>query len=66
MLVVKRLYGWSYEQTEHFVSDSIIQGSFVASICRAPRRHHPDPLEVLTVQKPLRLLTTAPSSWYDR
>ena len=22
MLVVKRLYGWSYEQTEHFVSDS--------------------------------------------
>jgi transposase, IS5 family len=24
MLVVKRLYGWSYQQTEHFVSDSIV------------------------------------------
>jgi transposase, IS5 family len=24
MLVVKRLYGFSYEQTEHFVSDSIV------------------------------------------
>ena len=22
MLVVKRLYGWSYQQTKHFVSDS--------------------------------------------
>jgi|SRR5215208_6782905 len=28
MLVVKRLYGWSYEQTEHFVSDSIILRQF--------------------------------------
>jgi transposase, IS5 family len=28
MLVVKRLYGWSYEQTEHFVSDSIVLRQF--------------------------------------
>ena len=28
MLVVKRLYGWSYEQTERFVSDSIVLRQF--------------------------------------
>ncbi len=28
MLVVKRLYGWSYEQTEHFVCDSIVLRQF--------------------------------------
>jgi transposase, IS5 family len=28
MLVVKRLYDWSYEQTEHFVSDSIVLRQF--------------------------------------
>ncbi len=28
MLVVKRLYDWSYERTEHFVSDSIVLGQF--------------------------------------
>ncbi len=28
MLVVKRLYGFSYEQTEHFVSDSIVLRQF--------------------------------------
>jgi transposase, IS5 family len=28
MLVVKRLYGWSYEQTEHFVADSLILRQF--------------------------------------
>jgi transposase, IS5 family len=28
MLVVKRLYSWSYEQTEHFVSDSIVLMQF--------------------------------------
>ena len=28
MLVVKRLYNWSYEQTEHFVSDSIVLRQF--------------------------------------
>jgi IS5 family transposase len=28
MLVVKRLYGWSYEETEHFVADSLILRQF--------------------------------------
>jgi IS5 family transposase len=28
MLVVKRLYDWSYERTEHFVSDSIVLRQF--------------------------------------
>src|SRR5215210_4326618 len=28
MLVVKRLYGWSYQQSEHFVSDSIVLRQF--------------------------------------
>src|SRR5215204_3220849 len=28
MLVVKRLYGWSYEQTERFVCDSIVLRQF--------------------------------------
>ncbi len=28
MLVVKKLYGWSYQQTEHFVSDSIVLRQF--------------------------------------
>jgi transposase, IS5 family len=30
MLVVKRLYNWSYEQTEHFVNDSIVLRQFSA------------------------------------
>ena len=30
MLVVKRLYGFSYEQTEHFVNDSIV----LRQLCR--------------------------------
>jgi len=38
MLVVKRLYGWSYEQTEHFVSDSIVLRQF----CRLYLRSAPD------------------------
>src|ERR1051325_2355426 len=25
LLVLKRLYGWSYEQVEHFVADSLVQ-----------------------------------------
>ncbi len=28
MLVLRRLYGWSYEQTEHNVSDSLVQRQF--------------------------------------
>ena len=38
MLVVKRLYGWSYEQTEHFVSDSIVLRQF----CRLYLEAAPD------------------------
>jgi transposase, IS5 family len=38
MLVVKRLYGWSYEQTERFVSDSIVLRQF----CRLYLQAAPD------------------------
>jgi IS5 family transposase len=38
MLVVKRLYDWSYEQTEHFVSDSIVLRQF----CRIYLESVPD------------------------
>jgi transposase, IS5 family len=38
MLVVKRLYGWSYEQTERFVSDSIVLRQF----CRLYLEPTPD------------------------
>ena len=38
MLVVKRLYGWSYEQTERFVSDSIVLRQF----CRIYLESAPD------------------------
>jgi IS5 family transposase len=38
MLVVKRLYGWSYEQTERFVCDSIILRQF----CRLYLENAPD------------------------
>ncbi len=38
MLVVKRLYGFSYEQTEHFVSDSIVLRQF----CRLYLESAPD------------------------
>jgi IS5 family transposase len=38
MLVVKRLYGWSYEQTERFVSDSIVLRQF----CRLYLEAAPD------------------------
>jgi transposase, IS5 family len=38
MLVVKRLYGWSYEQTEHFVSHSIVLRQF----CRLYLQSAPD------------------------
>jgi len=38
MLVVKRLYGWSYQQTEHFVCDSIILRQF----CRLYLQSAPD------------------------
>src|ERR671911_3010304 len=38
MLMVKRLYGWSYEQTERFVSDSIVLRQF----CRLYLERAPD------------------------
>jgi transposase, IS5 family len=38
MLVLKRLYGWSYQQTEHFVSDSIVLRQF----CRLYLQSAPD------------------------
>jgi transposase, IS5 family len=38
MLVVKRLYNFSYEQTEHFVSDSIVLRQF----CRLYLEPAPD------------------------
>src|ERR671920_7292 len=38
LLVVKRLYGWSYEQTEHFVSDSLVLRQF----CRVYLQPVPD------------------------
>lgn len=38
MLVVRRLYNWSYEQTEHFVSDSLVLRQF----CRLYLEPAPD------------------------
>lgn len=38
MLVVKRLYNWSYQKTEHFVSDSIVLRQF----CRLYLESAPD------------------------
>ena len=38
LLVVKRLYGWSYEETEHFVADSLVLRQF----CRIYLQPVPD------------------------
>ena len=38
MIVVKRLYGWSYEQTEHWVADSLVLRQF----CRVYLEPVPD------------------------
>lgn len=38
LLVVKRLYGWSYEETEHFVTDSLVLRQF----CRVYLEAVPD------------------------
>jgi transposase, IS5 family len=43
LLVVKRLYGWSYAQTEHFVGDSLILRQF----CRLYLQPVPDDTTVL-------------------
>jgi IS5 family transposase len=41
MLVVKRLYGWSYERTERFVSDSIVLRQFCRLYTWHPSRTTP-------------------------
>ena len=38
MLLVKHLYGWSYEQTEQFVADSLVLRQF----CRVYTARVPD------------------------
>ncbi|HEV2122313.1 MAG TPA: ISNCY family transposase [Chloroflexota bacterium] len=43
MLVVKHLYGWSYAQTEHWVSDSLILRQF----CRVYAQRVPDDTTLL-------------------
>ncbi|MDQ6740548.1 MAG: ISNCY family transposase [Actinomycetota bacterium] len=43
LLVVKHLYGWSYKQTEHFVSDSLVLGQF----CRLYLQPAPDATTLL-------------------
>jgi transposase, IS5 family len=43
MLVVKRLYGWSYEETEHFVADSLVLRQF----CRIYLEAVPDDTTLL-------------------
>lgn len=43
LLVVKRLYNWSYEQTEHFVADSLVLRQF----CRVYLQAVPDDTTLL-------------------
>src|SRR5919108_6312777 len=43
LLVVKRLYGWSYAETEHFVNDSLILRQF----CRLGLEPAPDDTTLL-------------------
>jgi transposase, IS5 family len=43
LLVVKHLYGWSYEQTEHFVNDSLVLRQF----CRLYLAKAPDDTTLL-------------------
>ena len=43
LLVLKRLYGWSYEQVEHFVSDSLVLRQF----CRVYLKKVPDDTTLL-------------------
>src|SRR5215218_2733986 len=44
MLMVRRLYDWSFEATERNVSDSLLLRQFTALSGGRPRRHHPHPL----------------------
>jgi transposase, IS5 family len=43
MLIVRRLYGWSYAETEHFVSDSLVLRQF----CRLGLERAPDATTLL-------------------
>lgn len=43
LLVVKRLYGWSYEEVEHFVADSLVLRQF----CRIYGKRVPDDTTLL-------------------
>ncbi|MEI6180203.1 MAG: transposase [Chloroflexales bacterium] len=38
MLVIKHLYGWNFEDTEHFVTDSLV----LRQTCRISAEHVPD------------------------
>ena len=43
MLVVMRLYGWSYQQTESFVADSLVLRQF----CRVYLERVPDDITLI-------------------
>ena len=49
LLIVKQLYGWSYEQTEQFVNDSIVLRQF----CRVYLAPVPDDTTLLRWARPL-------------
>jgi IS5 family transposase len=55
MLVVKRLYGWSYEETERFVADSLVLRQF----CRVYVAPVPDDTTLLRWANPIAPLTLA-------
>ena len=65
MLVVKRLYNFSYEHTEHFVSDSIVLRQFcVGSTWSPPRTTPPSSVErTRSLPRRWRPSMIRPSSW---
>ena len=68
MLVVMRLYGWSYEQAEYFVNDSLVLRQF----CRVYLEKVPDDTTLIRWANtigpgdPRRRSTTGWSSWPGR
>jgi transposase, IS5 family len=67
MIVVMRLYGWSYQQTEFFVSDSLVLRQF----CRVYLERVPDDTTLIrgptpSAPGPSSGSTAASSSWPDR
>jgi IS5 family transposase len=50
MIVIKRLYGWSYEETEHWVSDSLVLRQF----CRVYLNPVPDDSTLIRWAKIIR------------